>query len=851
MTAGTEQLKEAFRDFETSGIPATGPNEPDKAEIRAALDRLSVDIGAAQAGIHIEPSLASRDAYYAVAENQGNLVYVNNNNGSATDPANGVYEYVIGAARLAQSFYAGVASVVQPLVDQATTAAATSQTLVDNAYDIQSEFGRGPDRINLFVRNKATADQAISAGGTTGASTGFTLSDSMRVKPSTQVYVSALGAVSYRSLDSAGVYVAGSYGTLTAGGGAVALPATARYFQISTPTNSLTRLMVSPGSTAPATYIEPGFYDPMTARRLMLSTSIGAMARAFGQWNLFIQADALDDYGMGSTGIPYAFPGNNASVTGFIDVPPGGQIVSNTATNTNAAAFYDVDGLYLSSVTVAAGVAINVPAGASKFRQQFPTTGKGTLVIAWGATLPSAYITSPVIEGGLQKRNSLKATRKSLDLASRAPRNLFNPGDTIDDFAISNTGVLYASTGRYTTGFIEVTGGVPHLSNYSSQSTFVCYYDENFSIINSGTSYAITLNVPFVPPTGAYWMRRTVNRASGSIGYDSRTDCYVYPGAYATGTVGIAAGNASAGDTVTIGTNTITFVASGATGAQVNIGAANVNTAANLLAYINANSGTLGATAALTTAPNTVRISSTGIGPSANIALSKTGANVVVSGATLTGAQPVSLALNRFGSGGGSQPQNWAGKTAYIHGDSQTNNGTYQPRVAATTGLAITSQGTPGRGMNAAATAIATVDLSSYDLVINNHMTNDLNIGSTIGTIADDYTVNSFYGNMERWLRNVIGPGRYPTKRVVFIGAPGRTDMTTNGLGNTLKDYNDAMRAFCAKWGIPFLDLLSTAGFNSLTFASGGAWTTDGLHYNILGGDIIGRLVGNFINQKA
>lgn len=123
MTAGTDALIQAFRPFVVDGIPSSGANEPDKTEIIAALTRLAVDIGAAQAGIHTEPTIAARDTYYATSANRGNLVYVNNNNGSATDPANGVYEYVSGAARLAQGFYAGLTAVVQPSVDDALAAA--------------------------------------------------------------------------------------------------------------------------------------------------------------------------------------------------------------------------------------------------------------------------------------------------------------------------------------------------------------------------------------------------------------------------------------------------------------------------------------------------------------------------------------------------------------------------------------------------------------------------------------------------------------------------------------------------------------------------------------------------------
>ena len=109
-------------------------------EIRADIDRLGVEVGAAQAGLVVVPDVAARDAFFADAENQGRLVYVNNNNGSGADPANGVYEYNDGAPRIAASYYSGVATVVQPLVDQATAAAATAAFIAAQKLDQQQDL---------------------------------------------------------------------------------------------------------------------------------------------------------------------------------------------------------------------------------------------------------------------------------------------------------------------------------------------------------------------------------------------------------------------------------------------------------------------------------------------------------------------------------------------------------------------------------------------------------------------------------------------------------------------------------------------------------------------------------------
>jgi hypothetical protein len=61
MSAGTDALKVAFRDFNVIGVPASGPSDPPKPEIRAAADKLALDIAAAasaSAGDGIEEIVA-------------------------------------------------------------------------------------------------------------------------------------------------------------------------------------------------------------------------------------------------------------------------------------------------------------------------------------------------------------------------------------------------------------------------------------------------------------------------------------------------------------------------------------------------------------------------------------------------------------------------------------------------------------------------------------------------------------------------------------------------------------------------------------------------------------------------
>lgn len=101
----------------------------------------------------------------------------------------------------------------------------------------------------------------------------------------------------------------------------------------------------------------------------------------------------------------------------------------------------------------------------------------------------------------------------------------------------------------------------------------------------------------------------------------------------ATGTVTFSTGVPTAGQTVTIGTEVYTFVASGATGKQVNIAGTNLLTATNFTAVVNAQS-------AIVTASDTagvVTLTAISTGPQGNYALATNATNVSVSGAALTG----------------------------------------------------------------------------------------------------------------------------------------------------------------------------------------------------------------------
>lgn len=162
---------DTFRNalFGNPPSPTTKPSREGALAAFAELYEASVIAqAAAQAGITIVSTIADRDAFYATEANRGKLVYVNNNNGSATDPANGVYEYVGGSARIAQAFYQGVLTTVQPLIDQAALATTQAQ---------KARLLLGAARLTLGdMIDRVTLDSAPQ-NGAVATPRGFTISN--------------------------------------------------------------------------------------------------------------------------------------------------------------------------------------------------------------------------------------------------------------------------------------------------------------------------------------------------------------------------------------------------------------------------------------------------------------------------------------------------------------------------------------------------------------------------------------------------------------------------------------------------------------------------------------------------
>jgi hypothetical protein len=663
-------------------------------------------------------------------------------------------------------------------------------------------------------------------------------------------------------------------GTTIYGGFKVVVPGTAARVRFSqtTANSDLARQGLYAGSALPALYTAAAWLDPAADLRAALDAALATGRRLIGTTGSVLDpTQTTDGYAMGANGAPYALAG--WFVTPFIAGIPGDQFIANFSSGANGAWWYDESGRPLYPFTITANTTFGpMPSAARSWRAQSSSLATKVNCKAWlGTAVPSGSPGFPSLDPAAQARVAILQARLALDIASPGSRNLFDKTDANNrvDMAIASNGAIYAFGGYGVTHRFEVTGGVPHVSNYGSAAGQIVYFDENMAIINSGTNYSVTAGVPFVPPTPAFWAQRSISNWAARL-----ADMYVYKANYATGTISLLAGQPAVGDWVAPNGVQITFVAGGAVGPQINIGANTTATAAALNAYINANSATLGVTSVVSSTPAILTLTSVGVGPSANgITLAKSGANISVSGATMSGARPASLAYTPFG---GVYPPAAAGKSIGFFGNSQTAFGYYQGNCLAIAGALLAfSKGHPGYNFGGLADIFATdfpnlAALNNADMVWVTEGHNEwAGGGRLLGTVEDSANANTVGGKLRSILEQFLA-----LKRTIVVGFTGVTyrgyftydsgggvmvtvnpDTTVGPGGYTGAQLDDFIRAFCKRWGLPFADLRATSmiseltDLNNVTNTGLKTHTLDALHWSQATGGRNGDNMGAVTNM--
>ncbi len=209
----------------------------------------------------------------------------------------------------------------------------------------------------------------------------------------------------------------------------------------------------------------------------------------------------------------------------------------------------------------------------------------------------------------------------------------------------------------------------------------------------------------------------------------------------------------------------------------------------------------------------------------------------------------------------------WMGASAVFLGDSITygtgtdkpyytcmdEKGVFQSVLAmGVAGSCISSQSDYGSGNSPLIHRYSSIPDS--DLIVVFMGTNDYGHETPLGSPSDTTDV-SFYGAL-----NVIIPGiqaQHPDSQLVFVtplhrygfgsskilGTQFTYDHIANGRGHTLSDYVDAIKAVCAKYSVPIIDLYKEYPVDPSDSADRVAYMPDGLHPNAIGHEMIADLI--------
>lgn len=118
---------------------------------------------------------------------------------------------------------------------------------------------------------------------------------------------------------------------------------------------------------------------------------------------------------------------------------------------------------------------------------------------------------------------------------------------------------------------------------------------------------------------------------------------------------------------------------------------------------------------------------------------------------------------------------------------------------------------------------------------------NDVWFNSQLGQLGDEDPL-TFYGAMDVLCKGLHN--RYPGKDIVFITPAEQNNAnctSSNTIGTCVADYAKAMKEVCAKYAIRVFDAHSELGIYPYIASNSSFYTTDGLHYNDVAHEKLGR----------
>ena len=140
---------------------------------------------------------------------------------------------------------------------------------------------------------------------------------------------------------------------------------------------------------------------------------------------------------------------------------------------------------------------------------------------------------------------------------------------------------------------------------------------------------------------------------------------------------------------------------------------------------------------------------------------------------------------------------------------------------------------------------------NNADLICVMGGVNDRWFNCQLGNFGDTDPI-TFYGAMETLCDGLLT--KYPGKTIIFITP---TEQNHNGCnsanktGYTATDFANAMKRVCAKYSIPVFDANTCSGIYPLNQANASLYTTDKLHLNNKGHEVLGNKLSKFILNGA
>ena len=215
-------------------------------------------------------------------------------------------------------------------------------------------------------------------------------------------------------------------------------------------------------------------------------------------------------------------------------------------------------------------------------------------------------------------------------------------------------------------------------------------------------------------------------------------------------------------------------------------------------------------------------------------------------------------------SGGTTENNIFKGKIANFLGDSQTEVNEHKTKiyhdwVKEILGLSkVNNYGISGttiakkRSNDDTAMSVRYTNMdNNADLICVMGGVNDTWFNCQLGKFGDSDPI-TFYGAMEKLCDGLLT--KYPGKTIIFITPTEQNNgncTSANTTGYTPTDFSNAMKRVCAKYSIPVFDANTCLGIYPFNEANARLYTSDKLHLNNKGHEILGNKLSKFILNGA